>query len=62
MPDIPKFVLYGEADPRIEAAIQPRLTLRKWGELSKEERPHGAIGNNTPIMHMKSGGAASPSP
>ena len=38
MTDIPTFRLYGDDDPRIEAAIQPRFPLRDWGELSKEER------------------------
>ena len=35
---IPKFLLYGENDPKIESNIQPQLPLRKWGELSDEEK------------------------
>jgi hypothetical protein len=38
MADIPKFRLYGEADPKINQAIQPKLPLRRWSELSEEEK------------------------
>jgi len=38
MSDIPKFVLYGEGDPSITEAIQPPLALRKWSDLSKQEK------------------------
>jgi len=39
-----------------------REKLEDWRRYYNEERPHGAIGNNVPIMLMKSGGAASPPP
>ncbi len=35
---IPKFLLYGECDPKIESSIQPQLVLRNWGNLSNEEK------------------------
>lgn len=36
--------------------------LEAWRRYYNEERPHGAIGNNVPIMLTKSGSATSPSP
>lgn len=39
-----------------------REKLEDWRRYYNEERPHSAIGNNTPIALMKSGDAASPSP
>ena len=39
-----------------------REKLEDWRRYYNEERPHGAIGNNTPISLTKSGGATSPSP
>jgi len=39
-----------------------REKLETWRRYYNEERPHGAIGNKAPIMLVKSGGAASPSP
>lgn len=36
--------------------------LETWRRYYNEERPHSAIGNNVPIMLMKSGDATSPSP
>ena len=35
---IPKFLLYGEDDPKIESNIQPQLALRNWVNLSDEEK------------------------
>jgi len=35
---IPKFLLYGQDDPKIETSIQPSLALRRWGELSDSEK------------------------
>ena len=35
---IPKFLLYGEADPKVELNIQPQLALRNWVDLSDEEK------------------------
>src|SRR3989338_1454991 len=35
---IPKFLLYGEADPKVELNIQPQLALRNWVNLSDEEK------------------------
>lgn len=35
---IPKFLLYGENDPKVESNIQPQLTLRNWINLSDEEK------------------------
>jgi putative transposase len=34
--------------------------LEDWRNYYKEERPHGAIGNKTPIMLLNHDGAASP--
>jgi len=36
--------------------------LEAWRRYYNEERPHGAIGNNLPIMLTKPGGVTSPSP
>ena len=36
--------------------------LEAWRRYYNEERPHGAIGNNVPIMLTQSGGVTSPSP
>lgn len=38
MVKIPKFSLYGQNDPQIEEAIQPRLALRKWSDLKIDEK------------------------
>lgn len=38
MSDLPKFRLYGDGDPKIEADLRPSLTLRKWSDLSDEEK------------------------
>lgn len=38
MSKIPKFLLYGEKDPRIEESIQPRIALRRWGELNATDK------------------------
>lgn len=38
MVEIQKFLLYGENDPQIEEAIQPRLGLRNWSDLGAEEK------------------------
>ena len=38
MLNIPKFLLYGQDDPRIEEDIQPRLPLRRWGNLEAAEK------------------------
>lgn len=38
MMKIPKFLLYGQNDPKIEANIQPFLSLRRWGGLSDAEK------------------------
>ena len=38
MVKVPKFLLYGEGDPQIEEAIQPRLALRKWSDLEIGEK------------------------
>lgn len=35
---IPKFLLYGENDPKVESYIQPRLALRNWVNLSDDEK------------------------
>ncbi|KKT15261.1 MAG: hypothetical protein UV94_C0001G0018 [Parcubacteria group bacterium GW2011_GWC1_43_30] len=35
---LPKFLLYGQDNPSIEAQIQPALSLRNWGNLSKDEK------------------------
>lgn len=35
---IPKFLLYGENDQKVESNIQPQLALRKWDGLSDEEK------------------------
>ena len=35
---LPKFLLYGQDDPKIETSIQPSLALRRWGELSDSEK------------------------
>lgn len=35
---IPKFLLYGQDDPDVEQNIQPLLVLRRWGDLSDEEK------------------------
>ncbi len=35
---IPKFLLYGENDPKVESNIQPQLALRNWVSLSDEEK------------------------
>src|SRR3990167_3357152 len=35
---IPKFLLYGEDDPKVESNIQPQLALRNWANLSDEEK------------------------
>ena len=35
---IPKFLLYGESDPKIESNIQPQLALRNWVNLTDEEK------------------------
>lgn len=35
---IPKFLLYGEDDPKVESNIQPKLALRNWANLSDEEK------------------------
>lgn len=35
---IPKFLLYGENDPKVESNIQPQLALRNWANLSDEEK------------------------
>lgn len=34
----PKFTLYGEGDPQIEEAIQPRIGLRNWIDLEVKEK------------------------
>jgi putative transposase len=39
-----------------------REKMEDWRRYYNEERPHGAIGNKSPIMLTKSGDAASPSP
>ena len=36
--------------------------LEDWRKYYNEERPHGAIGQMTPIMPLNRDGAASPSP
>jgi hypothetical protein len=36
--DVPEFRLYGEDDPSIEERIQPKLALRRFTELSSNER------------------------
>lgn len=38
MSEIPKFRLYGEDDSSVQEAIQPRLPLRNWEDLTREER------------------------
>jgi len=35
---VPKFSLYGDGDPKVEEVIQPSLGLRKWTDLSAEEK------------------------
>ena len=35
---IPKFLLYGEDDPKVESSIQPKLALRNWTDLSDDEK------------------------
>jgi len=35
---LPKFLLYGQDDPRVEESIQPILTLRQWRDLSDDEK------------------------
>ncbi|MBI2462766.1 MAG: hypothetical protein HYV65_00830 [Candidatus Spechtbacteria bacterium] len=35
---IPKFLLYGENDPKVESNIQPQLALRNWVNLTDEEK------------------------
>jgi len=35
---IPKFNLYGENDPHIDEAIQPKLAFRSWDDLSDSEK------------------------
>ncbi len=39
-----------------------REKMEDWRRYYNEERPHGAIGNKSPIMLTKSGDTASPSP
>jgi hypothetical protein len=36
--EIPEFQLYGQNDRSVEEAIQPALALRRWRDLSREER------------------------
>ncbi len=36
--NIPKFLLYGENDPKVESNIQPQLALRNWINLTEEEK------------------------
>ncbi len=36
--NLPKFLLYGENNPNIDAEIQPVLALRKWSELTDAEK------------------------
>jgi hypothetical protein len=38
MVKIPKFLLYGQHDARIEGVIQPRLDLRNWTDLGRGEK------------------------
>lgn len=38
MMKIPKFLLYGQDNPKIETSIQPSLALRRWSELSDSEK------------------------
>ena len=38
MVKVPKFSLYGQNDPQIEEAIQPRLPFRKWDDLETGEK------------------------
>ena len=38
MTEIPDFKLYGESDPEVEARIQPQLPLRRWNDLTTEEK------------------------
>ncbi len=35
---LPKFLLYGENDPKVESNIQPQLALRNWVNLNDEEK------------------------
>ncbi len=35
---IPKFLVYGEGNPEIEERIQPRLPIRNWDALDREEK------------------------
>jgi len=35
---LPKFILYGQDDPNIEERIQPALALRRWSDLSQQEK------------------------
>jgi hypothetical protein len=36
--EVPEFHLYGQDDPSVEESIQPKLALRDWADLSKEDR------------------------
>ncbi len=38
MINLPKFLLYGQDDPKIESSIQPSLDLRSWGSLISHEK------------------------
>ncbi len=38
MTEIPQFKIYGEDDPMFSERIQPRLELRSWSKLSKDEK------------------------
>ena len=38
MAEIPHFRLYGEEDPGVESRIQPKLPLRGWDDLTRDEK------------------------
>lgn len=35
---LPKFLLFGQNDPNVDTSIQPKLTLRRWSDLSDQEK------------------------
>jgi hypothetical protein len=47
--EIPRFRLFGEGDPEVEHAIQPKLELREWDELDDNEK-------NTALLYFRNNG------
>jgi transposase InsO family protein len=62
---VPAFVPQWFA-PRLDAAFlslaDAREKMEDWRKYYNEERPHGAIGQKTPIMLLNHVGATSPPP